>query len=335
MKPIKLLSILIIGLASMAAATPSSSADKVSFALNWVPYGLHLGPYVAEAKGFYEENGIEIEIFRGFGSGDTTKRVGTGGADFGMADASSVIIGYSKGLPVKMVAMVLDKSSDAIYYLKDSGIESVKDLPGRTLGAAAGEASLNLMSAFGQGAGIDVSKIKVVNMTPPAKIPSLIAGSVDSIVTFVTEEPTILEAAKAAGKSIGKFMFADFGVDRYAMTILANDSLIETNPDLVKRVLDATMRGYAWARDNPAEAVELFAKKFPESSSELVASQFEITLDLMITDLAKAHGLGYIDEEKMAKTIDLIGSFTTFEKDVKPEDVYTISYLPKIPASGK
>lgn len=327
--------LLAIAFAGIAAATPSAAADKVSFALNWLPYGLHLGVYAAEAKGFYAADGIEIEISRGFGSGDTTKRVGTGSADFGMADASSVIIGASKGLPVKMVAMVLDKSSDAIYYAKDSGIATVNDLPGRTMGAAAGEASLNLMPAFGKGAGIDAAKVKVVSMTPPSKIPSLVAGSVDSIVTFVTEEPTILEAANAVGKPIGKFMFADFGVDRYGAAILTSDTLIETNPDLVRRMLDATMRGYAWARDNPAEAAEIFAKRFPETSRELTAAQFQITLGLMITDLAKAHGLGYIDAQKMARTIDLVASFTTFDKAVTPESVYSMAYLPKIPAAAQ
>jgi len=330
----RLARIAIVALAGGVLATPVTAADKVNFALNWIPYGLHFGPFMAEAQGFYEESGIDIEISRGYGSGDTTKRVGTGANNFGMADASSIIVGRARDLPVKMVAMVLDKASDAIYYVKGKGIETVEDLPGRTLGATAGEASLNMMPAFGEGAGIDASKIEVVNMTPPSKVPSLVSGQVDSIVTFTTEEPSVMGAGVKAGVEIGRFMFADYGVDRYSVAMLTSEDMIENNPGLVKRVVEATMRGYAWARDNPEKAADIFEERFPESSRELMLAQFKIALQHMITPLSKEHGLGYIDEEKMAQTIELIESYSNFEEKLDPKNVYTMDYLPKIPAES-
>src|SRR5262249_54443687 len=117
----------------------SQASEKVIFSLNWVPYGLHYGIFAAEAQGYYPEAGLWVDIQRGYGSGGTVKRTATGAADIGMADMASVIVGRGNGLAVKQVATLLDRSADAIFYLKGVGITTPKDLPGRSLGATVGE----------------------------------------------------------------------------------------------------------------------------------------------------------------------------------------------------
>jgi NitT/TauT family transport system substrate-binding protein len=89
----------VYGLVLMAAmfALPAKAADKVIFSLNWVPYGLHYGVFAAEAQGYYRDADIYIDIQRGYGSGDTVKRVATGVATVGMADMASIIIGRGNG----------------------------------------------------------------------------------------------------------------------------------------------------------------------------------------------------------------------------------------------
>lgn len=324
-------------LAVMASvmSIPAKAADKVIFSLNWVPYGLHYGVYAAEAQGYYRDAGIDIDIQRGYGSGDTVKRVATGVATVGMADMASIIIGRGNGLAVKQVAVVLDRSADAVFYLKGIGVEKPQDLAGKSLGAAAGETPLNLFPVFAGNAGLDPAKVKVVNVTPPAKFPTLVSKKVDAIVAMLTEEPAIMSAAQKAGVDIGKFLYSDYGVDYYSIGLIAGDELLKTKSDLAKRFVSATMRGYRWAIQNPEAAADAFAKRFPESSRDLTLAQWKVTMQHMLTEKAKANGVGYMDRGKMEKTLDLIKKYQQGKADVKVEDVYSPDYLEKLDLSAK
>jgi NitT/TauT family transport system substrate-binding protein len=321
-----------ISLMTLFMLSPAGAADKVIFSLNWIPYGLHYGVFAAEAQGYYRDANINIEIQRGYGSGDTVKRVATGAATIGMADMASVIAGRGNGLAVKQVAIVLDKSADAIFYLKGAGISQPKDLAGHSLGAAAGETSLNLLPVFAAKVGLDPAKVKVVNLTPPAKFPTLVSKNVDAIVAFLTEEPAIQNAAKKAGVEVGKFVYSDYGVDYYSIGIIAGDEMLKTKGDLVKRIVDATMRGYSWAIKNPEAAADAYSKRFPESSRDLTLAQWKITMQHMLTDVARSKGLGFMDEAKVVKTLDLIKKYESGKADITVNDIYSMKYLSKIDA---
>jgi len=314
---------------------PAKAADKVIFSLNWVPYGLHYGVFAAEAQGYYRDANIDIDIQRGYGSGDTVKRVATGAATVGMADMASIIIGRGNGLAVKQIAVVLDRSADAIFYVKGIGIEKPEGLAGKSLGAAVGETPLNLFPVFAGNAGLDPSKVKVVNVTPPAKFPTLVSKKVDAIVAMLTEEPAIQSAAQKAGVGIGKFVYSDYGVDYYSIGLIAGDDMLKSRSDLVKRFVGATMRGYRWAIQNPEAAADAFSKRFPESSRDLTLAQWKVTMQHMLTDQAKANGVGFMDRGKMEKTLDLIKKYQQGKADIKVEDVYSPNYLEKIDLSAK
>ena len=306
------------------------AAEKITFSLNWLPYGLHYGIFVAEAQGYYTKAGLDVTIQRGYGSGDTVKRTTAGTADIGMADMASVIVGRSNGLKVKQVAVVLDRSADAIFFVKGMGINTPKDLPGHSLGAAAGETSLNLLPVFAVNAGFDSQKIEIVNLTPPAKFPALVSKKVASIVAFRTEEPAIMSAAQKAGVQVGRFLFSDFNVDYYSIGIIVSDETLAKRPDMVKRFVEATMHGYAFAIKNPEAAANAFAKRFRESSRDLTLAQWKITMEHMVTDRSRANGLGYIDRGKMQHTLDLIRKYQNVKEDIKVDDIYSMNYLSKV-----
>jgi len=325
----------VLAWAAAMMTLPAKAADKVIFSLNWVPYGLHYGVFAAEAQGYYRDAGIDIDIQRGYGSGDTVKRVATGVATVGMADMASIIIGRGNGLAVKQIAVVLDRSADAVFYLKGIGIEKPRDLTGKSLGASVGETPLNLFPVFAGNAGFDSSKVKVVNVTPPAKFPTLVSKKVDAIVAMLTEEPAIMSAARKAGVGIGKFVYSDYGVDYYSIGLIAGDDMLKTRSDLVKRFVSATMRGYRWAIQNPEAAADAFAKRFPESSRDLTLAQWKVTMQHMLTEQAKANGVGFMDRGKMEKTLDLIKKYQEGKAELKVEDVYSPDYLEKIDLSAK
>ena len=320
----------VLGLVFALLSSSTKADDTYTLALNWIPHSLHFGIYVAKERGWYHDAGLNIEIQRGYGSGDTVKRVGTGAADFGMADAASVALGRANGVHTKLVAMLMDRPADAIYFVKGSGINTPKDLEGKTMGAAAGETSLNLLPVFAKRAGIDAKKIEIVTMASPNKIPSLAQKKVDTIVTFTNEEPMVMNAARMANVDIGRFLFADYGVDYYSIGIIVSDKMLETKPQVVKSFLDATMRGYAEAFAMPNEALDAFSKNNRELSRDLMQQQWSTLRYNMLTPMAATKGFGYIDDAKMLATLNLMREFQNLKSNIKPSEVYTMEYLPHI-----
>jgi NitT/TauT family transport system substrate-binding protein len=309
---------------------PAKAQEKIIMALNWIPHTLHYGIYIAQDLGWYRQTGLDVTIQRGFGSGDTVKRVGTGTADIGLADAASVVVGRANNINTKIVAMLMDRNADSIYFVKGAGINTPKDLEGKTMGAAAGETSLNLLPAFAYNVGIDHKKIEIVTMSAPNKIPSLAQRRVDTIVTFTSEEPLVKSAGKKAGVEIGRFLFANHGVEYYSIAFLVSDKMIAEKPQVIRTFLEATLRGYARAFEKPDEALDIFLKHNPESSRDLMRQQWASLEYNMLTPTFLEKGLGHIEEDKMAKTLKLMQEFQNVKADLKPSDVYTLVFLPNV-----
>ena len=149
-----------LGAASIVALTmfPVVAAESVSFALDWVVNGTHAGYFVAKEKGYYSDAGLDVTLARGFGSGDTVKRVASGTATFGLADTGAIIAARAnEDVPVRIVAMIYDRASLGLIYLAESGIKKPKDLEGRAIGRSASGASVNMFPGFLKANNIDRS----------------------------------------------------------------------------------------------------------------------------------------------------------------------------------
>jgi NitT/TauT family transport system substrate-binding protein len=321
---------LLAGALVLAAHATASAQEKIIFSLQWIANGNNFGVFAAKEQGLYRNAGYDVDVQRGYGSGDTAKRVSTGTANIGIADAASVIVGRSSGLKVKQVASLYERSPDAIFFIRGTGINNPKDLEGRTIGATAGEATVNFLPIFAANAGFDNKKMEIVNMSPSAKYASLVAKSVDSIVGFVNEEPAIRSAASKTGLEVGRFVFSDYGINYYSLGVIASDDTIARQPELVRKVALATMQGYASAIKNPQAAADAFVKNYPESSREIALQQWDVALQLILTDRSRKNGLGWIERDKMADTIKLIAQFQKVDPALAPEDVYAGQFLPTV-----
>jgi NitT/TauT family transport system substrate-binding protein len=314
----------------LAAHGNASAQEKIIFSLQWIANGNNFGVFAAKEQGLYRAANLDVDVQRGYGSGDTAKRVSTGTADVGIADAASVIVGRSNGLKVKQVATLYERSPDAIFFIKGQGIAKPKDLEGRTIGATAGEATVNFLPIFAANAGFDNKKMEIVNMSPSAKYASLVAKSVDSIVGFVNEEPAIRSAASKTGLEVGRFVFSDYGINYYSLGVIASDESIAKRPDMVRHMALATMQGYASAIKNPQAAADAFVKNYPETSRDIALAQWEVAQPLILTDRSRKNGLGFIERDKMADTIKLIAQFQKVDPAITPGDVYASELLPKV-----
>ena len=122
--------------------------DRASLRLNWLVYGFHSLFYLGVDQGFYKDEGIDLTIGEGQGSGRAVQIVGAKSDTFGLSDGASVIAGITKGAPILAVMGIMNRSPFAIIVRADANIKTVRDLQGKTIAATAGEAGLVIFPAI-------------------------------------------------------------------------------------------------------------------------------------------------------------------------------------------
>ena len=320
---------LAIFLVYLFAVGSASAADKVKFALDWIPYGKHAMFYASIDKGFWKEAGFDVQMTRGFGSGDTVKRIASGTDDFGFASVGNMIAAKSRGAELKMVGMIHDKTLETVATLVGNKITKPSDLEGKKIGSPEANASRVIFPAFANINKFDNKKVTWVNMTVPATTPSLLAGRVDAILIFYTEKPTVDAASKKVGKKPLYMLYADHGMATYGNGLLVHEKTLKERPELVKRFLAATYKGIAWSVENPQEAVDIFIKHNPAISPDLARKHFDIAVDSLLSDHAMKAGIGHMTKDRMVFTNNLITTHMKLPKKTAVEDVYTNDFLPK------
>ena len=306
----------------------SALAEKLVFAHDWVPYGKHASFYVAAVNGYYKSVGMDVKVIRGHGSADTVKRVLAKEPDFGLADTPAVIIGRSRAGSVKIIGIFADEGMNVIYSLKRSGIKAPKDLSGREVGDAQGGACISIFPALAKLNGIKGWKHSV--MRPAVKNPTLLAGKVDAICTFVTVGVPLRFRAKKIGVQIAEMRFSDWGLDLYGASLITVDETIRKNPGRVRRFMEGTMKAMAWTVENTDAAMKVFLRLHPASNPTLTRLQWDVAAKHLMTPYAKKNGIGSIDAKKMANTRDLVVKYRSLKNSPKVEDIFTNKFLPKL-----
>lgn len=301
-----------------------SAAEKVVYDLGWVPYGKDAGFYAALERGLYKAAGLDVTFERG--SGDATRTVAAGKRDYGTSGVSTMVLSRSKGVPVKMIAMAHERGMYNVMTLKGSGIRTMKDLEGRNIGVTLGDALHGPFPVVAEVVGI--KKWNWVEMQPPMKVPGLLGKKVDAILGYTTMMIPARLQAKKVGEEVVEFLWSDNGVRLPTDGILTHDKTIAEKPEQVRRFLSATLRGEAWAIENPEPAVDLFQKHVPSANRALTKVFWDLSSRFRVWGSVKERGLGHIDRGVMEYTRNLIAKAYKMKDPPGIEDVYTTKLLP-------
>jgi NitT/TauT family transport system substrate-binding protein len=307
----------------------AEAADKISFGMDWQVFGRHAGFVVAQEKGFFKAEGLDVEVVRGYGANDAIKRIAAGTIGIGMGDTGSLVIARSQGIKVKAVGMVYGKAPYVLWIRKDAGVRTPKDLEGKTIGSAAGSVVRQLFPAFAKLAGVDAAKVNWATIDAPSHLPMLLSKRVDAVIDYYIGLPTLSKKAKEAGVEIQPMLYADYGLNIYSNAIMVKEELVKEQPDLVRKLLKAAYQGIDWATKNPDEAAKIVKARHPELDADTAAAEIRIVNDLVWTPEAKQHGIGYMDAEKMRVTRDVITQTYDLKVAVPPDELYTNTLLPR------
>ena len=307
------------------AQSPAGQLRQVRLLLDFVPGGWHAPFYVARDLGWYREEGLDVEIVPGTGSSNTIRVVGAGGATFGMSDSGTMSAGVAQDVPVMAIGMFNQKCPITVFSFPAKHIEKPKDLEGKTVGAVAGAAEAKIFPAFARKNGVDLSKVKMVDLSIATRIAALVSGNIDAFVGYVISERDVLAASDS--KVVNQIKFADHGIVMYGNGMIVNNAFANDNPAVVERFTRVTMRGLKLALDDPDKALESTYKAIPDREQNLIKDQWRLSAPLMESDATRQYGLGWMTDAAWSSTQDLMVQYGGQSKTMPLEKLYTDKFL--------
>ena len=302
------------------------AATSVSMTIDWVFEGSNAGFVIAREMGFYRDAGLDVTVGPGKGSGNTAQLVASKATQVGFSDGYTCANGISKGMAIKTIGSIFRRAPAAIIVLSSSSIKTPKDLEGRTLGITAGSGVFQQWPAYVKSAGLDVSKIKTVNIDPSGLGPALISGKVDAIGGYAA---SFVPSIEVLGKKEARLLwFSDVGVNIVSNGIIAHNDMIKSDPDLLHKFVAASIKGFLFERQHIDQAVAVVKKYSPTSDPAILKRGIEVSWQTWVTPNTKGKPLGWEADENWASTIAVLKQYGGVTAPLTTSQVYTNDFVP-------
>lgn len=311
------------------AAGPAAAQDRALLQLDWIPTGEHAAYFAGAERGAWREQGIELSLTRGYGSGDTVNKVAAGAAQFGVADIGAVFASRAQqNTPVRTIMQVYTHSPHSLFVLKSSGITSFKGLEGKRISITPGNSHRLYFPEVARRAGTDPEKIQWVNTDASAMAAMLISKRVDAAPFYAIHQYYQNKAARRAGEEIVALPFVEVGFAIYSASLVATDDMIAKNPDLVRRFLRGATTALTWANANQEEACKLHVKRNPEVELDDCQGSLRATMTYVFNEHQAKTGLGRHDPERLAFTWRVVAESLKLDQSWNPTQAVDTSLLP-------
>ena len=321
---------LLVFIVGLFLATPVFSQTKIRFTLDWQFEGQTSFMHMANYKGYFKEEGLEVQVDVGTGSAGAFQRIMTGVYDAGLGDMSSQIEFLSRNpgpLQFQSVYVQYDQIPAAFFALKKSGIKSVKDFPGRVFMESPTGFSRRIWPILAKAADIDPNSVKWVTASPALRATMLINGDCEIISGFLSI-PIDLMKRGVKEEDIVTIPVADYGIHYYGNTLLVSQKLIDGNPKAVGGLVRAFNRAFKEMLANPAESVKYLKQREPLVDETLEVRRTGMVMPGMLTANVKSRGLGAIDPQRLQKQIEQVSQAYGLTNPPAQERLFTPRFLP-------
>jgi NitT/TauT family transport system substrate-binding protein len=304
----------------------------IKFTLGWKTQGSDAAFFYAKDKGYFKEEGLNVVIDQGEGSGATVTRIMSGAWDAGFGDVNAIIQNSStrpQDAPV-MVYMMWNQPPFSIVTKNTSGIKTIKDFEGHTLGGAQGTPTTRLLPVFIQKNGLAADKIKVTNMAPNLQEPMLIKGDIDAALVFnITSYFNLVLNRQDPEKDYKWFSFGEFGLDLYSNGVMVSQKLLASNPKAVAGLVRAINKAnIAVAKDQNAGMASVVAfDNLVDVPVEKRRLQYSFD-KLMVSPEMKEIGVGDIKDDRMTRAIGMVVEGYDLKRTPTPKEVFSREFLP-------
>lgn len=329
MKRLRLVALLVLllVLATAAVACGGSEPDEavsVRFMLDWVPNTNHTGIYVAQALGYFEEAGLDVDIVEP-GEVYPEAAVAGGAVDFGISFQESVTLARAEGAPIVSIAAVMQHNTSGFASLAALEVQSPVDFDGLSYGAWGSPSEAPTLEALMECSGADFDNLDIVNIGFSDPLALLAERQIDLAWIYYGWQGI---QAEQMGLDLDIVMMEDHFdcvPDYYTPVVIASESTIADEPESVRALLHALSRGYTYAAEKPDEAADILLEAVPELDIELVRQSQSWVSAYYI---AEATQWGEQKQSVWQDYADWLLDHSVVTAPIAAEDAFTDRFLP-------
>lgn len=300
--------------------------EKISIVLDWTPNTNHTGLYVAKDKGYFKDAGVDVEIVPP-PEGSTTQLIGSGKGQFGISFQDTLAKNYASDnpMPVTSVLAILQHNTSGVISLKDVNIKVPKDLTGRRYSTWDDPIELAMLKYIVDGDGGDFEKVTKVPYSENviAQLQDKSANGSDSAWVYYAWDGV---AFAVKGLETNFINFADYGkqLDYYTPVLIANDDYLKNNKEQAKKIIDAIVKGYTFAAENPEEAAQILLDNAPELDKDMVLESQKWISKKYIDDAEK---FGVFDADRWNGFYAWLWENKLIDKEIPKDFGFTNEYI--------
>ncbi len=318
---------MMVVLLTACGASQAAEPDEVTVQFSWFHSAEFAGFYAAQEQGYYADENLVVNLVGGDPETDPVAEVVSGNAQFGITAGDNIIRAREAGQDVVAVSSILRHSPFIVMTMADSGIKKPQDLVGKTIGTVSPYLDttwdiqfLAMLSRLG----IDRSSVSFVTNELYDGAADLKSGRMDAATGFFSTHEAV--KAKLDGDEVELLFLSDYGVVIYANPIFTTGAIVQEQPELVERFVQATLKGYQYAIEHPKEAGELALKHDDTLDPALEVEIMRTQIPLIDTGDAP---IGWMDEEVWQSTQDVLVEQEIVSSAVEVDKLYTNEFVEK------
>ncbi|SOC43721.1 ABC transporter substrate-binding protein [Salinicoccus kekensis] len=303
-------------------ATDEAELTEVTFVLDWTPNTNHTGIYAAQAEGYYEDHGLDVEIVLP-GEAGAEQTVATGNADFGISAQENVTQARLQDVSIVSLAAIIQDNTSYLASPEEYGLETPSDLEGHPYGGYGSPIEEETIASIMQADGADFSEVEILNV-----------GDVDFFTTVQRDVDfawiyygwTGIEA-ELRDMPLNLIDFTEYSdaLNFYTPVLITNEGLIEDDPETVEAFTHATAEGYRLAMEDPERAAEHLLEAEPDLDEELVMASQEWLADVYQSE---APYWGHQERDVWQNYMDWMYESDLIESELDVDQAFTNEFLP-------
>lgn len=294
-----------------ADGSPGADGSRVTFVAGSSPRASLplVGVYVADAQGFFDEQGLEVDIQHASTTDESLQQLADGEAQFSAADAAQVIESAAGDEPTGIVAIAAigQRGGQGFAVLDDSGINTPSDWEGRRAGYTGGGPSPDFLYILDRH-GIDQGDVETVAVEGDPE--ELTDGEADVLPVSLSDEPYTLQEM---GAEVTVFEATEYGAETLGLTYVTTRAYIQENAPAVTRFLKSVLRGIQYADENRDEALDIAMELAPDEDRERMRFMMETELEAAISGVSEQNGIGFMLDEQWRRLHDYLVEYGGIE----------------------